>query len=960
MKAAKTGSASAGRGGVANTGIINGDIYVGVPVRTRYLEQVRRVVPRDFRGRDAELAELAEFCLASEPHQSYRWWTGEAWAGKSALLSQFVLDPPVDVRVVSFFITGRFAGHDNRVGFIDNVLEQLATLLGEPLPPFLNELTKEAHLLGMLSDAAQACRDRGERLVLVVDGLDEDTGVVPGCRPHSVAALLPDPPPAGMRIIVSGRPNPAVPTDVPDGHRLHDRSIIRPLSASPHAAVAHEDMRADLMRLLKGGEIGRDMLGLLTAARGGLSQMDLIALTGAQAWQVDEVLGTVTGRCFSPRPSRWDGGSVPDVYVLAHEDLQNNAEMYFGDEELGAYRERLHAWADGYCEQGWPEETPEYLLGGYAGMLLHSHDVRRLMCLAADRARHDRTLAMTGSDADAMAEIEAAFHVAAALPEPDLAVVARMAYHRDWLEDRNARLPAELPVGWARIGQYRRAEALARSIAGAVPRARCLAAIGEVCARAGLESEADRLLDEAGQLASAGSSQGWELASEAIVAGLARRGHLARARELAGKITGSTARARAVASVSVALARAGQFAGTEGLAAEISDPAAQALAFAEVAGGLVLSGLSGQALQVAGETELLVNAAMPTQQQYPVISAAARAYARAGEPGHAERLANKLAEPDARAAALADVAAVIAESGDHTQAIRLAADAEKLLNEAAQATESHPLWYRSHTVCGLARTQAAAGQASTARALAMTLSQPDDQVACLIGVAGTLAATGETRRAARVLAEAEAIVREAADPTAAADALVSVAWMAINSGNTGLAVELLSDLETAVTVTPDPEVTGLRPRSVADALAAAGESDRAVSIATGISDRKARDGALADVARALAHRGHPGQGLAVAKTISNRRWRSWALRVIAETMAEEGQIEKAADLASALPDLDDRSYALAKIAAKAAEAGQREKALAISEAIPDAKHSIGVPGVAAGLGRAASSATRSI
>ena len=42
--------------------------------------------------------------------------------------------------------------------------------------------------------------------MLVVDGLDEDTGVTTGPHAHSVAGLLPADPPAGMRVIVAGRP----------------------------------------------------------------------------------------------------------------------------------------------------------------------------------------------------------------------------------------------------------------------------------------------------------------------------------------------------------------------------------------------------------------------------------------------------------------------------------------------------------------------------------------------------------------------------------------------------------------------------------------------------------------------------------------------------------------------------------------------------------------------------------
>ena len=62
-----------------------------------------------------------------------------------------------------------------------------------------------------------------------------------------IAALLPAHPPAGMKVIVAGRPNPPIPDDVPDGHPLRDPDIVRllgdsgnvsPELASPSVAVA--------------------------------------------------------------------------------------------------------------------------------------------------------------------------------------------------------------------------------------------------------------------------------------------------------------------------------------------------------------------------------------------------------------------------------------------------------------------------------------------------------------------------------------------------------------------------------------------------------------------------------------------------------------------------------------------------------------------------------------------------
>ncbi len=194
---------------------IQGSVHVTSatgPARSRYREQVRQIAPAELVGRETELAELADFCLAPDEVGAYRWWRAPKRAGKSALMSWFTLHPPPGVRVVSFFVTGRLAGQDHRGAFVDVVLEQLAELLAEPLPAFLPETTREAHLVGMLAEAAELCRSRGERLVLLVDGLDEDRG---SAGPHSIAALLPAHPAAGLRVVVSGRPNPPPPGTSP-------------------------------------------------------------------------------------------------------------------------------------------------------------------------------------------------------------------------------------------------------------------------------------------------------------------------------------------------------------------------------------------------------------------------------------------------------------------------------------------------------------------------------------------------------------------------------------------------------------------------------------------------------------------------------------------------------------------------------------------------------------------------
>lgn len=142
-----TGDASAqGGAALSNTGVINGPVTVSSPPRrpavSGYLLQVERVAAADFRGREAELSELASFSTEAlteagtedVSERNYWRWLAPAWAGKSALLAEFVLNPPPGIDVAAFFITSRMAGQNDAAAFCEVVQRQLYALLREEEP----------------------------------------------------------------------------------------------------------------------------------------------------------------------------------------------------------------------------------------------------------------------------------------------------------------------------------------------------------------------------------------------------------------------------------------------------------------------------------------------------------------------------------------------------------------------------------------------------------------------------------------------------------------------------------------------------------------------------------------------------------------------------------------------------------------------------------------------------------
>ncbi|HUR08315.1 MAG TPA: hypothetical protein VM347_37655 [Nonomuraea sp.] len=479
-----------------------GDVTVGTEHRVPgsiYLQQVRRIAPDTLHGREAELAELAQSCGPDEP--AWTWWQAPAWSGKSALMSWFVLHPPPGTRVVSFFVTARWAGHSDRNAFVEALLDQLAEVARQPVPAFLAEVHREPLLLSLLEEAARVCGSEGRRLVLVLDGLDEDRGVTVGSDAHSIAAVLPVRLPQGVTVIVAGRPDPPIPADVPDEHPLRDPGVVRLLPPSAYARIVRSDAQRELKCLLHGSRLEQDLLALVTAAGGGLSAADLAELTDRARSEIEEHLQAATGRTFSGRPVPDQPEHAAVVYVLAHEELQVASINALGDVRLAACRERIHRWADTYRARRWPEETPDYLLRGYVAMLQAHGDTRRLVALAEDTDRHERLLVLTGADASALAEISAAQDAVTSSRLADLAALLRLSIARNELTVRNQQTPYRLPGTWALLGHPDRAEALARSIPDPQRRLAALVDLAVVLTELGEFERVERIIGQAGTTA---------------------------------------------------------------------------------------------------------------------------------------------------------------------------------------------------------------------------------------------------------------------------------------------------------------------------------------------------------------------------------------------------------------------------------------------------------------------------
>ncbi|NLU71850.1 hypothetical protein HCC61_03975 [Streptomyces sp. HNM0575] len=438
--------------------------------------------PARLLDREEELSELVDFCAGDRP---YLWWQAGPWAGKTALMSSFVLDAPSGVDVVSFFVTRRHGpGEADSTAFTESLAAQLSALADQEAPESGGSGPRPGDLRLLFQAAADRVREAGRVLLVIVDGLDEDSPADPASP--SIASLLPRRPPANMRVLVSSRPHPPLPVDVPGDHPLRSCPV-RELPPSPHARALQDAAEHELGTVLRGTGVERRVLGLIVVAGGGLSRTDLAQLTGRAPLEIADVLKGSVGRSVSGRP-------VPagqTVYFFSHDTLRDTAEQSFRDEETDELRARLHDWAGAWHERGWPEDSPGYLLRDYPHLLLAGHDRDRLARCATDRRRHERMRLRTGNDYLALTEIGMAHDVNVRADAPDPSLALRLALLRDELARPYEDMPVCLPSAWELLGEHTHAEALVRSVGDETRRLWAMGRLAETIAGGGDHERAE-------------------------------------------------------------------------------------------------------------------------------------------------------------------------------------------------------------------------------------------------------------------------------------------------------------------------------------------------------------------------------------------------------------------------------------------------------------------------------------
>ncbi|MFF0503437.1 hypothetical protein ACFYUH_07540 [Streptomyces fimicarius] len=686
----------------------------------------------------------------------------------------------------------------------------------------------------------------------------------------------------------------------------------------------------------------------------------------------------MTGRSFRRRSVHWASGG-PEVYLLAHEEIQRRAADLITDAELTDCRTRLHRWARTYRSAGWPDATPEYLLRGYAQLLRELGDTGRLVELVCDAARHERLWQVTGADLEALSELSTSLDQLLSdgrrNGDVDVSAALRLAAARDGLHERTAVLPADLIGLWARLGHTGRAISLAESqresynrVSALTAVATCLAATGHRERADALAADADSREDEARfleaiakGLAEAGlyseafrtvaGMEGTDRSTKALVATVRRAAddHAAGGRVGAETITPHLAEAvRAIATVRgveqgelyADLACAFSLFGDDERAQETMDLAVrdrsdgegtfrQAQNLGRIAVRLAPApGLAQCAASIARDAADLADTIDDPRSVEWLFPEVAEGLAATGQYERAEQVARVLPDPADQDEGLCAAAGAAAHAGATGWALEVV---DRLVDPVDRAGVLVAVGRK------LARS---ADPAETEQLARRVLTEIDDvyaqvwQVGFLTSTSEFLLRAGVREQAEAVAATATAVARNRTTPRGSVTAQIAVARALVAAGAEAEAHRLV-DWAMESAEAEDGYARLLRLVDVAGGLHAIGQDDHKVTMLSALLEEARQEAhhsehaaSLERVAEAFGETGHPDLAREVARelldgaeALDSAYQQTWNRYSAAGAYLAVGDFDKALSLACFVPDnvLDDfRS----RVVEKLVEAGE--------------------------------------
>lgn len=316
----------------------------------------------EFHGGESQLASLIDFCRGDEDRLLV---TGQRYSGKSALLAELF----VRARVPDAIFLGYFVPQNRRQDARSEAM--------------LKHLIRQAHLLAtgselhvdsvnpgrlgeLLRDCTAKAHEAGKKLVVIVDGVDEDLSSREG--EQSMISLLQEVAAPGLALVVSSFEE-HVPEEASDWPRQY-------VPRSEFVAENLRQMEGELESMFE-RPLAREILQFLAFSGGSFQVEELAQLCGSSPRLIRRVLEESEERIFS---AQRQGGREP-AWSFAHPTYGDVARGLFREHDgawsagemtaagaisaEGATWLKLDSWADSFRNMGWPTTTPRYLLEQY-------------------------------------------------------------------------------------------------------------------------------------------------------------------------------------------------------------------------------------------------------------------------------------------------------------------------------------------------------------------------------------------------------------------------------------------------------------------------------------------------------------------------------------------------------------------------------------------------------------------
>lgn len=440
-----------------------------------YRRALAGYVPADADPRTNEIARLRTFVTGD--HGQWWAWRGEAWSGKTTLMALALQALEHECDVVPFFINGRQVSARRVTDFTERTIPRLIEICGEGIVAATPGFHSFDVFGGYLITAAKASAAAGRRLLLLVDGLDEDAGE------ESILSAIPVHLPSNVRVVVSSRPRP-LPRDIHADHPLHEDAVWHDITSSLLAVAARSVAEDDVGELLA-DPLGRMVAELLAVAGAPLTAPDLVELTQAPPATVRRLVSQRAGRCLQEMPiasldPRDGDGGAERGYVLGHQEILRQVIVELSPQvsraEDGANwdplasaaltqaRLRILEWADCWEAQNWPPNTPRYLVREYPQLLIATGDHRRLTSLVTQPARRNLLIRARGVPWLTQEELTAAIELAAQVAPIDLKTLAKLSAIQTARQANTYFLDRRMPEAWARIGRVEYAAGLCNQL----------------------------------------------------------------------------------------------------------------------------------------------------------------------------------------------------------------------------------------------------------------------------------------------------------------------------------------------------------------------------------------------------------------------------------------------------------------------------------------------------------------